>query len=351
MVTQRRLAVVAVIGCIALPASLLHFPVAWARGKKAPLASVKFIPPLNGVETEGNAINDRGECVGRLTDRRGVLLPFVVRGKGIEVLPLPKGSSKGVANAINENGVIAGTQLERMAYGLRWRKGAKVESLMAGGRTVWAKTVSRNGTVAGHTVELKPLDFNNRPSAIALGVLWKGTGEGEVRKDFAPAAGNQEGTLVGEAFVGGSVQPAILKNKKLLLLPALENTERTMPLAISNKEMAVGMAIVKVNQRHPVYRPVYWTNGKAVSLPVPGGRRGRAFGVNNQGIIVGMIEAADGADHAAAWKNGKVTDLNTLIDKGSGWTLLAANGINNKGQIVGTGFKQNRHIAFVLDFK
>lgn len=52
--------------------------------------------------------------------------------------------------------------------------------------------------------------------------------------------------------------------------------------------------------------------------------------------------------HAFVTANGKVTDLNTLIDAASGWELLQATDINNKGQIVGYGNLNNRLHAFLL---
>lgn len=52
--------------------------------------------------------------------------------------------------------------------------------------------------------------------------------------------------------------------------------------------------------------------------------------------------------HAFLAANGKMTDLNTLIDAASGWELLQATDINNKGQIVGYGNLNNRLHAFLL---
>ena len=41
--------------------------------------------------------------------------------------------------------------------------------------------------------------------------------------------------------------------------------------------------------------------------------------------------------HAVLWKDGRMVDLNSLIDPSSGWVLSEANGINDLGQIVGGG--------------
>jgi probable HAF family extracellular repeat protein len=52
---------------------------------------------------------------------------------------------------------------------------------------------------------------------------------------------------------------------------------------------------------------------------------------------VGDSNTPNGADHAVIYRNGTMTDLNTLIDPHSGWTLGTAFAINNKGEIVGVG--------------
>jgi hypothetical protein len=41
-------------------------------------------------------------------------------------------------------------------------------------------------------------------------------------------------------------------------------------------------------------------------------------------------------------------DLNKLIPAGSGWMLQEAYGINNAGQIVGTGMHNGQEHAFLL---
>ena len=46
--------------------------------------------------------------------------------------------------------------------------------------------------------------------------------------------------------------------------------------------------------------------------------------------------------------DGQATDLNTLLPSGSGWTLLAATGINDLGQIVGYGTYDGNNQGFLL---
>jgi probable HAF family extracellular repeat protein len=70
-----------------------------------------------------------------------------------------------------------------------------------------------------------------------------------------------------------------------------------------------------------------------------------ATGINVHGQIVGVR-----AGRAFVWQNGVGTDLNTLIPATAGVTLTSANGINDAGQIVGTGLvaESSIPVAFVL---
>jgi len=68
-----------------------------------------------------------------------------------------------------------------------------------------------------------------------------------------------------------------------------------------------------------------------------------AYAINATGDVVGSASVLlpDGQTdrHAILWKAGETlpTDLNTLIDPASGWTLTEARGINDAGMIVGSG--------------
>jgi probable HAF family extracellular repeat protein len=70
---------------------------------------------------------------------------------------------------------------------------------------------------------------------------------------------------------------------------------------------------------------------------------GVAADINNHGQIVGL-SAGDPSDwttyHALLWQNGRMINLQTKIPANSGWQLLWALGINDRGQIVGVGFHQ-----------
>jgi probable HAF family extracellular repeat protein len=64
--------------------------------------------------------------------------------------------------------------------------------------------------------------------------------------------------------------------------------------------------------------------------------------------VVGEVSNDPAPGDAFIWQNGVITDLNTLIPSGTGWVLQQANGINDNGQIVGTGTIGGQAHAFLL---
>jgi uncharacterized membrane protein len=74
--------------------------------------------------------------------------------------------------------------------------------------------------------------------------------------------------------------------------------------------------------------------------------------INDSRLAVGVAMSAQG-NHAILWdlsdlKNIQEIDLNNQIDAKLGWTLLVANGINSKGEIVGTGMLNKKWRGFIL---
>jgi probable HAF family extracellular repeat protein len=63
--------------------------------------------------------------------------------------------------------------------------------------------------------------------------------------------------------------------------------------------------------------------------------------------VVGRSQNA-GSEMRAFLYSGSMLDLNSLLPPGSGWTLVDATGINNAGQITGTGLSQGQVRAFLL---
>ena len=60
-----------------------------------------------------------------------------------------------------------------------------------------------------------------------------------------------------------------------------------------------------------------------------------AASINGSGQIVGTAKTLRDEEHGFLFSNDVMVDLNELIDPLSRWTIVSANGINDRGQVVG----------------
>jgi len=101
-----------------------------------------------------------------------------------------------------------------------------------------------------------------------------------------------------------------------------------------------------------------YSNGVMTDLgTLPGFPYSGAFSLDGSGSqVVGAASMValdfvprDGPMRAILWRDGLMYDLNTLIAAGSGWVLEVAIGINDHGQISGTGYNGAHHHALLLN--
>jgi probable HAF family extracellular repeat protein len=85
--------------------------------------------------------------------------------------------------------------------------------------------------------------------------------------------------------------------------------------------------------------------------PLDGHNSNSALGINSSGDVVGASNACEESrcadPRAFLYRDGVVIDLNDRIDQ-SGWQLLSANAINDRGQIAVTGRKDGESFSKVL---
>jgi probable HAF family extracellular repeat protein len=110
----------------------------------------------------------------------------------------------------------------------------------------------------------------------------------------------------------------------------------------------VGWALTAGNQASHAF---LWRKGVLTDLgTVDGDPSSAAFVVNSGRQVVGATQDDDFAYvHAFLWERGSIADLNALIPVNSGVQLMAAVGLNERGEIVAQGVLSNGDVhAFIL---
>jgi probable HAF family extracellular repeat protein len=108
----------------------------------------------------------------------------------------------------------------------------------------------------------------------------------------------------------------------------------SMAFAINNRGVVVGASDLVGG-----YIPCafLWTKDAGMQKigTLPGDYTSHAFGINNEGQVVG--ESCDQSWNCRAfiWQDGVMTDLNTLIPPNSSLYLMVADDINDRGEITG----------------
>jgi len=129
--------------------------------------------------------------------------------------------------------------------------------------------------------------------------------------------------------------PFLWRNGRMSGLPTVGGNNGQAS-AINDRGEVAGYAETSVvDSGCPPYKitsAVLWVKGKAVPLPTVGGDSdGVAFGINDQGQVVGYSGSCVAATHAVVWKNNTVFVLKDLGGTKSNIAFV----INNRGQIAG----------------
>jgi probable HAF family extracellular repeat protein len=316
----------------------------------APLYSVTDLGTLGtGNLSVANAINDNGVVVGYTDVTPGLPHAFRWSAGTMTDLGVEPGGASSVANAVNDSGQVAGTadrQSGGYGYPVRWSAAGALTDL---GGTVTnelgvGNAIDPAGRVAGGQ---RPANSEGSPIAELYDTNGTATYLGNSPDSLNAATGiNAVDQVVGSpAFVW--------KSGALTILPTLSGAPAgdAGATAINISGQIVGWSGIAGSSG--AQHAALWSGGAVTDLgTIAGIAYDQANAINAAGQIVGTADPrCEPCVNPVAWlrePGGALTDLNTLIPAGSGWTLEQANGINDRGRIVGAGLHNGALHAYLL---
>lgn len=139
---------------------------------------------------------------------------------------------------------------------------------------------------------------------------------------------NNSGQVAGSYYSTSSVQIACLWQSMSALGMSLGTLggANSYAYGLSDNGKVVGYSETSAGDKHAFL----WDNGVMSDLGSLGGTRSYAYGVNDFGDVVGVSTVATGEEHAFLYHNGVMQDLG-----GAAAAYSGAQAINDSGQVVG----------------
>ncbi len=323
--------------------------------------TVRALPLASGaIGNLANAINNQGVVVGSssflIEVSPGVFTPVFQAAKweGESLTELGQFAAQVTSTAIDisDSGFIVG---EALVFGLGrvavvW--GENDQPVLVDGfeasffDSAWA--VNNEGYIVGQSTAL--LEFGGGPRDKAMLV----TPDPALINLDPSSSFNSVATGINEARQisgfrynsSGGGGAFIWNNGSLTALPQLPGHLTSAAEKINASAQVVGYSVsLEIGKT----RAVIWDQDQLINLGTIGDNNDSyGWAINNAGQAVGNVEIA-GSSRAFLWtaETGMI-DLNTLIPPGSGWVLLSALDINDRGEIVGYGSFGGLGRAFVL---
>jgi probable HAF family extracellular repeat protein len=334
---------------------------------------------LSGSSSSGNTINDIGWAMGSANLAGNTTEHATVWIYGLRFdLGTLGGPNSDVAWPIkNDHGLVAGwsetaeedplheswsctaftptgVPTGHVCRGFVWQWGVMTALPTLGGNNGFAAGANNLGQIAGWAEDTVHDPTCSGTQVLQFEPVVYGPAKDEIRQlptyhgdpDGAATAINDKGEVVGisgtcDVAVGAySAKHALLwRNGEVLNLGSLGGAGWNTPMAINKRGDIVGFSDlpgdVSNGQLNANFHAFLWTKerGRMMDIGVlPGDSLSEALDINERGQVVGVSFPST---HAFIYENGKMTDLNKLIPRDSPLLLLAANGINDRGEITG----------------
>jgi probable HAF family extracellular repeat protein len=162
---------------------------------------------------------------------------------------------------------------------------------------------------------------------------------------------NVRGDVIGNMTVAGDQDfHAFLWNGKHLLDLGTFGGSNSNAEALNDRGVAVGEADYPSGCSGPAQHAALWKNGRMTDLGVlPDTLRSSAFAVNSSDQVVGFSLTCDySSGPAFLWEHGSMVDLNTLVSHHPNFYMFWGLGIDDRGEITGLGVTSNTTHAFAL---
>jgi probable HAF family extracellular repeat protein len=343
---------------------------------------VTNLPSLGGTSSFGSSINNRGWVAGSSN-----LAGDETQHAALWQSPFPPdlgtlgGPNSGVLWPVkNDHGIISGisqtaapdplgerwscsaffpaaTAVGHQCLGFVWQDGVMRPLPTLGGTNGFATGTNNNGETVGWAENTVHDSTCVPPQVLQFRAVAWGPALGQIRElpplpgDTVSAATalNDRGQVVGisgicDRAVGrfSAIHDVLWQDGQPTDLGSLGGVAWNTPMAINERGDVVGFAnsSAAAGGRFAV-QAFLWTkkDGMHDLGTLPGDTTSQALGINDRGEIVGTSCDADFNCRAVLWRDGEISDLNTLVTPGYLDTLITANDIDESGRITGQAFE------------
>ncbi len=302
------------------------------------LYTLKVISPTKGFESvTPYALNDKGDVVGaswnlpvaNMSEERSAATLWPSNNLGKPVI-VSFGSGNSYAVAVSDDQAMVGNEGETEMGPFLYKAG-KITRL-----------TSTNSSLPA---------VNDAVGMSASGLILTGdasTWTSPTKRQMLPVPKGTQGSAWaisrnGVHVVGGAGDSNLRwTNRSWAKLGNPAGSAMSQPYAVNDRGVAVGYAEVAGNSV-----PVIWDSKGSPSwlARYPGFGQQYPVAISNSGVVVGYGNASPdamaGSDKALLWKDGKVMDLDTVVSKPAGATIISALDINTRGQIIGSMILSN----------
>lgn len=290
------------------------------------------------------AISHAGLVIGATPTAEGPRAFTWSSGSLTHLSPLA-GFTASSASAVNVRGDVLGLSIDPGFMNLRatlWTGGEVVDLAARYGAELGAFDLNDAGVIAG---------VRAGPGGAAVATLFDDSAsELPSRPGWSESVAlalNESGLVVGWSTSGepGRYQPAAWDEAGPRNLGIPADLDKASAHGVNEAGWIIGSGWREFQQLG-----LLWRGEEMIRIgdPADGVTMSYPFSINDQGDILALVETATTSGYYL-WKDGGLTDLTSLLEPGTPWSLVSADAINNLGQIVGTAVIDGRQVGVLLD--